>query len=890
MVAARAPDEPPPLRRAVTAPPPLEIAADAAARLGALIDALPDGASVTLGRGTFALTAPLRLSRGLFISGAGMGLTLLTAAFATDEPLIIFSGPSPLHLEHLALSAPPDRPRRLLVVLSGAIDVQQCRFVGSEQAAGLTLGVRLQSAARATLSRCRFEGLDVGVEVADQASALISNGRFTGGGCGLRLEGQSHGACRNSQIVGARRDGVMILGDATLDVERVSFDGNRAGIGAGDRGRVEARQCRLSTHRRAGVHLEGQSRALLLGCRFKAEPVGLEVTEAATAILKEGRVKGGALGALITSTANVEIAQVTFEAQVKEGLRVEAPSSPTIRANTFEGQGRASIAWSGRGECSDNVIVRVNTGIVVADAAAPLLSGNRIHDSRHHGILIKDEATPTLVGNQIVGAQRAGLSIKGAARPTASGNTIEGGAVGILVEGRASPILIQNHLLNLSEFGLRFGDSAAGRAEANTIVGCGVGIGAFDHARPLLRRNACRQSLQAGIHARDSSSALIEANICIGAPLGLKVGAGASPLLRFNQLTDNTQDYDIPPNLAPDARLTAPAPVPRRDRTLNGPRHALRLADQWPALLALTTSLASALALAPTLGWTLGAALAASLASGGAALGVWAGLRRWRLLTRGLLIDGVVVRHDPALGQLTVGWRDLAGADHAQIVRASPLLVDAHRQGVEVPVLIDPDRPDRASFPSLEGVRFLHPPEIEDRRPPIDPSSGASLDPPAGWSVEATLYRAPIDPFDRGRWLAPFEARVGALRFTEEAVELVDSGRPRPRIALIQPFVVHVTAWLLAGGRAEVCVSIRQRSPSTASPTRMSSPSTSMEPGGVAHAGELAFAVELPQARVDRGIPLHQRSAPFIRASDLDAIWPVLRAIARIHGERLPPL
>jgi hypothetical protein len=241
------------------------------------------------------------------------------------------------------------------------------------------------------------------------------------------------------------------------------------------------------------------------------------------------------------------------------------------------------------------------------------------------------------------------------------------------------------------------------------------------------------------------------------------------------------------------------------------------------------------------------------------------------LLAEGALVRGVVeaVRWP----QVTVSYEDAQGSRHEARLRAheSPS-IQAPEPGEVMSLLYDPSRPGEVVAPSLLEVTFLEGAPLEDRRAEALPAAPAP-EAPSGEVACALLaslrpVRSPWWP--RGR--QERRAQAGALRLSAQGELWVQEGRQAPRsLRLDEPFVLHLGAWLLPEGRAELHVWVRRKD----APPREA---------------PIQLRAELPQASLSRSLPILQSNAPLVPPEDFARLWVALRHYAAAWGDDPGPL
>lgn len=317
--------------------------------LTAMIASAAPDATLTLGAGTYMLTAPLHLSHARRIQGAGLDQTRVIAAPALRGPLVHVHMAAGGLLELLDLTivyAPDwgDREADIVRVTAGHLRVTRCRLEGTEAVGGA--GVRLRSDAELTLDSAEIVGT---------------------GGCGLRA-----------------------MEDARVEMTHVSLSAHAGfGMWVGDRAAVTATQLTARGNGRGGAAVEGLGRLELVG----------------GAIVANGR-----RGVLIRTAAACRLRESAFERNAGPGVEVCSAGALTLEGNQIRGNrgagvmmGEGARADARANACEENS----EDGFAVFRGARAHLVDNGVSRNGRYGIWVGTGGEAALEGNA-AGDNRAG--------------------------------------------------------------------------------------------------------------------------------------------------------------------------------------------------------------------------------------------------------------------------------------------------------------------------------------------------------------------------------------------------------------------------------------------------------------------------------------------------
>jgi parallel beta-helix repeat protein len=159
-------------------------------------------------------------------------------------------------------------------------------------------------------------------------------------------------------------------------------------------------------------------------------------------------------GVWIEST-NPTIANCTLTNCGREGIFITGNGTPDISDNFFQQNAASgiSIARNGKGEVRRNVFQRTGYGIAIGNDAAPLVSENRAIENRS-GIVLSNAARPVLRNNIVERNTSQGLTVLNSALPDLGrsqdpgGNIFQDNGEFDLQNATANPLISAGNLLN----------------------------------------------------------------------------------------------------------------------------------------------------------------------------------------------------------------------------------------------------------------------------------------------------------------------------------------------------------------------------------------------------------------------------------------------------------
>ena len=172
--------------------------------------ALAGGSTIELSAGEFEVEEMLERDTALTVTGAGREQTTILSR--APAAAVNYSGAGLLSFSDLTLRHEGPAAADVLKVLSGQLELADCRVEGGLREAGRTnygAGLFLLGESVTTVSGCEFGRNDgAGVEAIQNAQINMQNSLLSGNGSGILFDGSSSGSIQDNQI--AKNDGVGI--------------------------------------------------------------------------------------------------------------------------------------------------------------------------------------------------------------------------------------------------------------------------------------------------------------------------------------------------------------------------------------------------------------------------------------------------------------------------------------------------------------------------------------------------------------------------------------------------------------------------------------------------------------------------------------------------------
>ena len=399
----------------------------------------PAGAILVLSEGVHHLRAPLVVSRPITLLGAGTSLTCIMCA--GQDYVVRFDGQGTNCARDLSFEHSGDSVADTVVVMSGSVVFERCRFAGavaralddySEGGSGLCLygitsgivrdcdalnngryGIRVSDQATPMLetSTCRMNGLrgiayfgcsagtargnvctrnpDSGIFVGDQARPTLEANTCKEGTRGIVFSGRATGVARHN-ICNAGWLGIHVTGEAEPTLEANTCGQQMAGIQYSDGASGSARENECYSNH-FGILVAGHARPVLEAntCRLNSD--GIAYVDSAAGVARQN----------------------TCEKSIAHGISAYGQARPVLEGNACRHNNMSGIGYgdSAAGIARGNVCANnAEHGIHVLQSATPYLHANICRANGHFGILMADHACPYLAEN-VYGENGAGDSV-----------------------------------------------------------------------------------------------------------------------------------------------------------------------------------------------------------------------------------------------------------------------------------------------------------------------------------------------------------------------------------------------------------------------------------------------------------------------------------------------
>lgn len=389
--------------RAVRALPSVRAAFEAArerrfegARLEAALQAAPPGGEVVLERGTYRLDAPLVLRRALTLTGEGPDRTRVVCA--APGCVLRLEAAGPVVVRGISFEHEGERPADVVVVASGAVRLEECRFSGgaADPLGARGRGVAVSSPGPVEVVSCSAVGnRRTGIQVQEEARTYVRGCHAAGnGGSGIGFHAGARGTAEGNTCERNALHGIACAGSAAVDLEgNQCIRNERAGIDISSPGAVTARANTCVENERDGIRVSGDARPVLVENRCTSnQGSGVAFGETAGGEARGNRCMGNQ----------------------RHGMSVERRASPLLEGNPCEKNTGAGIGFQGsargtarRNPCTDNR----GDGILVDGSARPLLEENECLGNDDSGIRWAGSSGGRARANRCDGNLRYGIAI-----------------------------------------------------------------------------------------------------------------------------------------------------------------------------------------------------------------------------------------------------------------------------------------------------------------------------------------------------------------------------------------------------------------------------------------------------------------------------------------------
>ena len=452
-----------------------------------------------------------------------------------------------------------------------AYDGSSAALVGNEIASNFGAGVLVTERAAPLLLHNRiYGGDDAGVLAHDDArGTLRGNNIYNNRTYAVTALGGGRLTLRRNWLHGARQGGILVDEGGSMEVEDNEIEANaKSGVMLRNDASARLRRNRIRDGRDAGVHvLKGASGELEDNDIFGNEQAGVAVESGGCPTIRNNRIHSGRRsgvlffeGGMGTMRGNVLWGNDECGVQITEG------SDPLVQANRILQQGAAPktgevrpategspAVWvhsAGRGTIDDNEVTKsLWHGVVVGQAAAPLLTHNRVHANKKAGVFFQDGAGGTLLENDIH-HNWVGVEACDDAQPTVRGNKLHHQKMGgVWVYKEAGGVFEDNDIFGNAKAAVRVYDYGNPTVTGNRIYGGrGAGVLVYEFGRGTYTDNEIHHNRGWNVEIKRNCAPLFERNrVHAGHPGGFYChGEGDEgydgyclPTINHNEIYDN---------------------------------------------------------------------------------------------------------------------------------------------------------------------------------------------------------------------------------------------------------------------------------------------------------------------------------------------------------------
>ncbi len=291
--------------------------------------------------------------------------------------------------------------------------------------------------------------------------------------------------------------------DREVVLENLGVSGGEIGVLAAGASRVILRNCRFTDSLWDGVWV--LSEAIVEGCEFVGNGVGLSVAGPAQATVSQSRLVGNRLaGVEAQGDARVAIENTVFAKAGWAGVSVRGNAKAVVQNCRFEEGIGVHVDHSARATIAQTVFSRNTYGIVAADTAQVDVVGCTIADGTAWGIRADNSSQVTVTDSTISGNQ-VGIGVRVRARVTVTGCVLEGNEWGVGLAHYARATIVETAIRESARSGVSATGSSQVTIRASAILDSGGhGIVAADkvqvtiEASSILRSGGYGVALQEG--------------------------------------------------------------------------------------------------------------------------------------------------------------------------------------------------------------------------------------------------------------------------------------------------------------------------------------------------------------------------------------------------------
>ena len=451
----------------------------------------PLGGEYRLAAGTYELSEPLLLTKGLTLLGAGIGKTIVTSS-------------SPLYLISIEGND------------SFKLDGISFEYKGSEGSEVLQI---------------------------EDASFEISNSSFSGGvfakiedswyGDGLWVHGNAKGTVSNSIISNNALNAIALEDRAILtisdsQVTNNGIDKNGSAIYATNDSEIVLLSNIINNHHYGSFFIVGNAK----------------VTANSNTITNSGEVYEA-----IIAQENTEL--TLTENIIKDNplgaISLFNKARAVVSSNELTNNGNSEYSSIFTGDQSSLELINNNIysdwGLWFSVDSKVVAKRNIIDNSKatdFAAVTITDNANLDLSKNEIRNGAEWAVYATDNSQVVLSQNTIEDNFGGVIADANAKLRLVVNKIRNNQGHGVRLSEDSSAYISANTITKNRSGIVLFNQARADIIANNLSENNRTGLGVLDTAGADISNNkILSNLRNGLVVGDNAKPLISKNQIMNN---------------------------------------------------------------------------------------------------------------------------------------------------------------------------------------------------------------------------------------------------------------------------------------------------------------------------------------------------------------
>ena len=454
----------------------------------------PLGGEYRLAAGTYELSKPLLLTKGLSLLGAGIGKTIVTGS--SPKYLVMIDSKDQFNFAGISFKYLGSEGSDIFQIVDASYDISKCSFFGA--VFGEQDGERLGQAifaygdSKGSISRSAFKN--------NALSAIV-----LGGDAELKLS--------NSRI-DHNGSAIVIFNNASAIVEKSKISDNgssgNSAIIATDDSSLVLKDNKIVDNLAESLFILGNAKVRAIknlvknnGIADKASPGSMQSMSTVSNPSDPKQYKA----ILASGNTELDFSENVFEGNNAGVLSLsesaEAKFSNNIFSKNGNPEGRTILARDNAKLTLDKNKFNINYGLSFGDKSVIIISDNLIDtnlDETKSAIDVRGDVDATITGNTIqqtednltyhVGLKTAGIGIFGNAKAIISANTISSKAVGIQVGSNASVKTEQNEIKNNTIVGVVYFGNATGLIANNTISDNKEGIVVTAEATPTIQENS----------------------------------------------------------------------------------------------------------------------------------------------------------------------------------------------------------------------------------------------------------------------------------------------------------------------------------------------------------------------------------------------------------------